>query len=467
MLFLIGVIALLFSTSERHHLKLRLVTDAFASPSDASAAPLCGKLDNRTDSIPKNWTSFTPPSRGKGYIDASFGCAVKRLTDGQEETLWNGTHPSLGIYYSTLTPMNSTDSMVMIGSNDGSWRITDTAGNVIVGTDKMPKMNDGHPVWDASDGTAFYYTYGNGLYKATVHDHEIKTLMLNRFSEYSGVTSPDAADLSEDGDHIALVGEKSDKTMDVFVWGLNGRRKTSIYKTTCTVNQWGIENTPQPGCVHKLLLTPNNLLAIDFSQDGTGPEQGVRLWDGKNLLHLQDGTNHIDTGYDLNNVAVFIEVGRNSTLSGEANPCGSGWGLDVRQIHNLRSATCLLDRQPSWHVSYRGGPTQPWAVLSFFDDRKNGPEFFNNDGRFRQPSTANWLLYEDEIVLARIDGREIYRLAHARSRSAENYSAQPHASISRDGKYVLFNSNMAYPNGCPAKMHVADECTDVYMIKVR
>src|SRR5690348_9479716 len=39
--------------------------------------------------------------------------------------------------------------------------------------------------------------------------------------------------------------------MDVFVWGLNGRRKTSIYKTTCTVNQWGIENTPQVGSVER------------------------------------------------------------------------------------------------------------------------------------------------------------------------------------------------------------------------
>src|SRR2546429_189479 len=74
---------------------------------------------------------------------------------------------------------------------------------------------------------------------------------------------------------------------------------------------------------------------------------------------------------------------------------------------------------------------------------------------------------EDEIILARVDGKAIYRLAHARSRSAESYWATPRAALSRDGRYVIFSSNMAHPNGCPAKMHVPEECTDVFLIKVR
>jgi hypothetical protein len=76
-------------------------------------------------------------------------------------------------------------------------------------------------------------------------------------------------------------------------------------------------------------------------------------------------------------------------------------------------------------------------------------------------------LYEDEIVLTRVDGTAVYRLAHARSRSSEGYWAEPRAALSRDGKYVIFTSTMAYPNGCPSNMHVPGECLDVYLIKVQ
>lgn len=467
MIFVMAVLALLFTLLETNQKKSGRASAVFDAARAATGLG-CGKIDDKARSIPRNWKTFLPPAAGESYVDPTFGCTVTRLTDiNREQPLWNGTHASLGIYYSTLTPISAGDSLIMISSNDGSWRIVDTKGHLVVPSNKMPKMNDGHPVWDAADGNVFYYAYGNGLYKTTVRRNGISNSMLKRFTEYSGITSPDTVDLSQDGDHIALVGENRDNTMDVFVWSLSSGKKTSAYRTACTVNQWGVTNTPQPGCIHKLLLTPDNLLAIDFSEDGSGPEQGVRLWDGQHLSHLQDRTNHIDTGYDLNGITVFIDLGRDSTLSEETNPCPSHWGLDVRQIHNVHSAICLLDNQPSWHVSYRGGPSQPWAALSFFDDRKTGPEFFNGDKRFQPPSADNWKLYEDEIVLARIDGGSVYRLAHARSRSAENYASQPHAAISRDGKYVLFNSNMAYPNGCPAHMHVSDECTDVYMIKVR
>lgn len=254
--------------------------------------------------------------------------------------------------------------------------------------------------------------------------------------------------------------------MDIFVWSLKQKKKTSSYTTQCWAGKWNVTETPQPGCVHKIQMTPRNLLTIQFATDGSGPEQGLRLWDGERLVPLQDHTNHYDTGYDLNGAAVFIEIGGSQVLSGQRNSCSSNWGLEVRQLRDLSAATCLLDKQPALHVSYRGSESQPWAVLSFFDERKAGPELFSDDSGFHQPSKSNWALYEDEIVLTRIDGSAMYRLAHARSRSAEGYWDQPHAAISRDGKYIVFTSNMAHPNGCPAAMQVPNECTDVYLIKV-
>ncbi len=381
--------------------------------------------------------------------------------------LSDGTHPSFNQYYSTFSAVDASDSYVLIGSNNGAWRIKTIGGATAVPAGAMPAMNTGHPVWDASKEGTFYYELKNVLYEGAIRGHAIKATRVHTFAEYEGISSPDAADLSEDGDHIALVGENRDKTMDIFVWSLSHAAKTSVYRTQCRVNQWGVTASPQPGCLHKLLLTADNLLAIEFAQDGSGHEQGLRLWNGTDLAPLQNGTNHVDTGYDMAGNSIFIEVGGRSTLPNEENPCPSEWGLDVRQIARMSSAVCLLDHQPSWHVSYRGSARQPWAALSFFDTRPRGPEYFTSDTRYEPPSEKNWQLYEDEIVLGRIDGKMIYRLAQARSRSTEGYWSQPHASISRDGKYVAFTSDMGHPAGCPAKMHVVNECTDVYLIKVR
>jgi hypothetical protein len=329
----------------------------------------------------------------------------------------------------------------------------------------MPAFS-GHPVWDASDGNVFYYASRNSLYKAGIGGTLVKSTVLHSFNEYKDIVSPDAADLSQDGDHMALVGQNANNTMEVFVWSLHNQTKTSVYTTSCAIGG-DINGAAQPGCVHKLQLTADNLVTIQFLGDGDSAEQGLRLWNGTRPVHLQDKTDHYDTGYDLTAKSVFIAENNSSTLPGLSHPCASGWGLDVRQLGNLQSALCLLDRPPYWHVSYRGGPSQPWVALSFFDDRKQGPELFSTNPKYEAPSAANWKLYEDEVVLAKIDGSSIYRLAHARSRSSENYWAQPHAAISRDGKYVVFTSNMAFPNGCQVNMHVANECSDVYLIRVR
>jgi hypothetical protein len=428
---------------------------------------ICGKPNDKAIHIPPNWTTFNLPPAEQTFIDPVFGCPVTRLTNGSSETLSDGTHPSFMNYYSTLTAMNAADTMVFIASIDGAWDIRDMNGNIVVRKGKMPAMNNGHPVWDASEGVSFYYAFGKALYKGTVNGQGAKSTLLHTFREYRGIASPDAADLSQDGDHIALVGQNSNNTMDVFVWSLRKQAKTSVYTTTCKVDG-SITETTQPGCVHKLLLSADNRLSIGFANNGTGTEQGVRLWNDSMLVHLQDSlTGHYDHGYDMKGNPIVVGMDNSATLEGITNPCPSRWGLDIEQQNKLSSMACLLDNEPAWHISYRGDASQPWAAISFFDDRKPGPELFNKSPGFEEPSSSNWKLYEDEIVLVRIDGGAIYRLAHARSRSAENYSAQPHAAISRDGRYVVFTSNMAFPDGCPANMHVANECTDVYIIHVR
>jgi hypothetical protein len=431
--------------------------------------PICGLTTDGLVRIPPDWATFMPPAVGQSYVDPVFGCTVKRLTNSSsDEVLQNGAHTSFVTYYSTFSPMNASDTMLLIYADDGSWRIKSTDGSVVVPRGNMPRMNNGHPVWDAANSNLFYYTLNNALYGGTINGNIVQSSPLRTFSEYSGIVSPDAADLSQDGDHIALVGQKANGTMDVFVYSLSRKLNTSLYATTCSI-EGSVTSTTQPGCLHKIQLTADNRLTINFVQNGEGAEQGLRLWNGAELVHMQHQTSHYDTGYDLNGSPVFVSLGNAWSVPGLTNPCPSGWGLDARQINNLQASVCVLDSPPSWHISYRGGASQPWIAISFFDQRPEGPESYNASREL--PTTNNWWLYENEIVLARVDNNNekagIYRLAHTRSRSAASYWAQPHAAISRDGKYVVFTSSMAYPNGCPANMHVANQCTDVYLIKVQ
>lgn len=428
----------------------------------SSSAPSCGQLNNKQVHLPPNYDTFMPPAKGQSYVDPVFGCTVIRVTDGSLEQLSDGSHPGLMNSYSTVSPLNASDTMLFVLATDGTWSIRGANGSILVPTSNVPGFS-GHPVWDASNSNLFYYALSNSLYGGTINGSSVSATVLHTFSEYSAVTSMDMADLSQDGDHIALVGQNSNGTMDVFVWSISQKTKTSTYKTVCTGS---VAGAGQPGCLHKLQLTANNLLSIQFNNDGSGTEQGVRLWNGSALVHLQDRTGHYDTGYDSNGNPVFLSLNNSYTLAGLSNACPSGWGLDVGRISNLSSAVCLLDNVPYWHISYRGDASQPWIALSFFDSRTPGPEFFTTDASYRTISTSNWQLYEDEIVLGKVDGSSVYRLAHARSRSMESYWAQPHAAISRDGSYVVFSSDMAHPNGCPANMHVAGDCSDIYMIKV-
>jgi len=435
---------------------------------------LCGQLDDGQVHLPPNWDSFVPPSTGQSYVDPVFGCPVKRLTNSSiDETAWDGKYLSFMHYYPTFTPVNATDTMLFIISNDGMWRIKDLNGSIVVPSSNTPIFG-GHPVWDATNGNLFYYSSYNTLFSGTVTGNTIQRAPLHTFTEYSGIVSPDSADLSQDGDHIALVGQNADNTMDVFVWSLSQQAKTSIYRTTCTISG-SISSSSQPGCLHKLQLTADNLLTLEFVYDGPAPENGIRLWTGSTLVHLQDNTDHYDTGYDLAGNSVFIAMNNWLTLTSAINACPSGWGIDVRSLSSVIAGqttwlgtACLFNRPQYWHVSYRGSGSQPWMAFSFFDARPQGPEFYSSDTNYQVPPTASrWELYEDEIALAKVDASAVYRLAHARSRSSEGYWSQPRAAISRDGKYVVFTSNMAYPNGCPANMHVAGQCSDVYLIKVQ
>jgi hypothetical protein len=403
-------------------------------------------------------------------VDATFGCTVTRITDSSTQDYSGSFYLPLSMGYATVSPFNANDSYLMITDGWGRRMITDLSGNAIVPIGNVPSGNDGWYLWDASKPNVFYYTNGNSLMQGVISGSTVTASTVHQFTEYTMVNFMDETDVSEDGAHVVLIGGDAtgSSVENVFDYNFVSNLKGPVYTTTCT----GTVDNTNNSCLHKLIQTPDNNVIVQFANDGTGTEQGNRLWEGNMpMTPLQDTTDHLDSGYDMNGNSVFIEVGNSTATPGITNPCPSGWGLDVRQIYNLGSSVCLLDGLPSWHVGYRGNAKQPWVGLSFFDDRTSSPEYFDNSASYVAPSSSNWLRYEDEVMLVRVDANNnptyAYRLARAYSRSAQDFEAQPHAAISRDGAYIAFESDMAFAHkGCPANYQDATECSDVYVIKV-
>lgn len=451
-------------------------TGTATTTSSMSGAPTCGISGDTTNHVPTDWATFVPPAKGQSYVDPTFGCTVTRITDTSTED-WNPGCNGSGCYmpidhgYATVSPFNANDTYLMLGDGWGRRMVTDLSGNVVVPIGSMPAGNDGWFYWDATNPNVFYYTIGNSMMQGTINGSSVTTSTVHQFTEYAGVNFMDETDVSQDGQHVVIVGGDTTGTSpeSVFDYNFVSNLKGPVYTTTCTATV----NSTNNSCLHKLIQTPDNNIIIQFANDGTGAEQGNRLWTGSTSLpHLQDGTNHLDSGYDMNGNAVFIEVGNNSTLAGETNPCPSGWGLDVRMIYDAPSSVCLIDNQPSWHVGYRGNSAQPWAVLSFFDTSNPSPEWFQNSPNYTPVTSINWHLYEDEILVVRIDANNnskyVYRLARAYSRSDEDFYSTPRAAMSRDGKYIAFASDMAYSRtGCPSNFQTTTSCADVYVIKVK
>ena len=62
----------------------------------------------------------------------------------------------------------------------------------------------------------------------------------------------------------------------------------------------------------------------------------------------------------------------------------------------------------------------------------------------------------------RLDGSEVGRLAHSRSRPLNGYYYMPRATVSRDGRRLVYSSN----HGLPAILGYPPSYSDVYLVDV-
>jgi hypothetical protein len=448
-------------------------------PSGASAA-LCGTADDGLAHTPPNYSCssppcttnpFPPPAKGStnGYVDPQYGCTVERLTDAVKDSL-----PAAHHQYSTITPINANDTYVMILLEDGSMEIVDTSGNVIVPVANMHATNSGNVPWDISVPTRFYYTNGAAILQgdisglpdcAATHNCQVTPTTLHDFHlTYTMVQIPDQEDISDDGDHLWLVGDTS-----AFLYTIS----------THTVGPAMNVGTKESATGwHKIQIMPSNRMLLTWSANSPTPSAsgaGQEVYNTDTTLnwHMLDITIHTDCGRDLSGNEVCV-VDRVPDSGGGITGACPTWqpsqhqdgGIDVINM-TTHGAQCLVDiNWADTEVSFRDGNANGgWVFITFF---KSGscPSyscFDTTPSSHLDPSwAANWAHFAEEGILVRIDnnnGPNTQRLFHTRSRSTEYYWAIPRGAISRDGKYVVFDSNFDISNtGLP-------NYTDVYRVK--
>ena len=397
-------------------------------------APLCGKPDDRLVHVAPNYTlSLAPPvGIGQMLVDTQYGCPITRLTTFAEFRPGMGNHHN----YSTITPFNADSSRVMLLTSDGWLTIVDIQGNVVVPVANMPAMNSPDAPWDPTNPAVFYFTNSNQFFKGTISRSTVATTVLHTFTGYTSVLAPDQEDLSDDGCKYWLVGAPS-----------GGGAPVGILYNPCTdtvVSQSlvvGVKDSSTGW--HKIQIFPSGKMLMTWNSNGATNGTGGEIYntDGTLYWHLYDITAHNEVGIDLAGREVVIGTA-NGKLS--INACGDAWkSLTVVDINARAPVNCLMNNIVGWHVSYRDSP-KGWVLLSMFD-MGTCPDYSCFDTTSPNRLASNWQsiwpLYGEELLLVKIDGTAVYRLAHHRSRSAEYYWAQPHAVISRDGRYVVWDSN--------------------------
>jgi hypothetical protein len=417
----------------------REIVHPLAAAAAANVTESCGWRDDGLIHFPPGLTSFAPPPKGLSYRDPQYGCTIRRLTDGKEQFNLAVHHQ-----YSTISAMNEADTRVMLITEWGQGVVVDPAGKTVVSPSHFPPINSGNVPWSKTSPDVFYYTNGDTLYRANIHGNQIKTTVLRRFKDRSAVI-PDEEDLSEDGDHLWIVAGTQAFLYTISSDNLGPGLPVGTKDSDCG---W-----------HKIQITPSNKALVTWSCSGAYAGRGQEVYDADSSLywHMFNSSVHSDVGRDLKGEEVAVVSRIPDTYS---DACPKGGGVDRIMLDPPHTASCLVDvNWAATHISYRD-TSLGWVIVSFFD-QGNCPHYSCFANRMSTDWESLWRQFYEEVILVKIDGSAVYRLAHHRSRSAEYYWAQSRASISRDARYVVFDSNMGIPSTG------LNSYSDVYLIKVR
>jgi len=328
-------------------------------------------------------------------------------------------------------------------------------------------------IWDYSTPGKFWLANGNLIRFCTITGVGTTSCSTRRtFSEYAGAGCGfmDYAAMNQNG-FIDVVCQNVDGgVIDIFVYDTVNDVKSAVYTTTCTGS---IAASNQPGCLHKLAgPAPSNGILVQFNNNGCGNETGLHWFayptPANPMPQIECLTDHVDVMANLSGQ----DVGLYEDFQDNSNYCSGSGFRPARTFLPLSGnpvGLMCLPAEFGWDISTRDYPVRAWGLYSVQGSAGSigVSEQCNNSGTYLDPASSNWNPLSNEIVLVRVDAdndfTKIWRLGltHERGQCGGNiFYSDPRASMSSDGRYVIYATNAR----CGTGTCVASVLTDIVVM---
>jgi uncharacterized protein (TIGR03437 family) len=370
--------------------------------------------------------TMQPPASGSAYTDPVFGTSIKRITNAlsMDNADRGGKLTWIENEYSTASPFSNDNSRLIL-LHQSYFGLYDGDGNFL-GSLPLEVNSSSEPRWSRKDNSTLYYHSGNQLksYDASTGF----TNVVHTFSEYASISGKGEMDISQDGDHFVFAGDDR----YVFVYIVSTDRKLAAFDTGGRA-------------FDSLYITPDNNVTITWLPFGINTRYtGIELFDS-NMNFLRQVAHvggHMHMSRDLNGEEVLIW-----TNSNDLQPaCGQNAIVKIRLNDGAQSCLLSLDWSLAVHIS---AADDTWAFVETYNPSDVIPP-------------SGWFPYTDELLQIKLDGSEVRRLAHHRSRPLNSYNYMPKLSVSRDGSRLVYASNFGLQVIAGAPQQYSDE----YMIVI-
>jgi len=381
-------------------------------------------VDNQIHT-PPNYSTFTPPAAGGSYTDAVFNTAVKRLSDSMHtlDAAWGDGRQvtTISTEYSTMSPFNQDNTRLLL-QYLSYFALYDGGGNYLANL-PFEISASAEPRWSRRDPNVLYYRYTNQLKQYNAGTRA--TSVVHTFSEYSTISGKGESDIGFDGDHFVFAGD----SRYVFVYEMSSGTKGPVLDSGGRAFD-GIH------------ITPNNNVLIGWYTAGTSRFNGVELFD-RNMNFIRQearAIGHMDVTRDADGSEVMVWA----NAADPAPVCNNGV-VKIRLSDAAQKCLATFDWSLAVHVS--ATDNSGWVFVETYAPGDPIPP-------------SGWFAYTNELMQIKLDGSQIRRLAHHRSRPFNSYSYMPRLAVSRDGGKLAYSSNYGLQQilGSPA------EYSDAYMI---
>lgn len=365
-----------------------------------------------SDSVARAQPQRTAPGQYSSYRDPVFGTTIRQLTGAA--TAGQGFVPE----YSKAGAFNADGTRFLVRGTDGSTRLFDSSTMEELETLPLPE-GDIEPRWSPVDPRVLTYLDNTGASQVRQYSTATgQSTVLGSYAGFGELSSGAEQDHSREGRYYAIHGDQ--------VYSGDTWMSTRAFVADLKTGSRGPVTTlvpPAPGdFLDYVAITPDgNFVMVMWALTGAG----LYTRDWMFVRQLTDWDEHADfcrtrAGEDVLVIAHY-RAGPNDEVV-EMVPVSGAASTVIWQASAYNLAL---------HVSCRNTAMPGWAYLSSYWD-----------GIGQRPGLTP---FENEVFALSLDSSPgapvVRRLAHTGMVERADYFDEPHATVSPDGRVILFGSN--------------------------